>query len=206
MITKEAQSKLHISSYFFPFFLSIFFYLISYLDLCSKSLAFSSSLSMACFSMFICCFKISVSRFLWKENNKSFIRPYYLIYIYCHLFITIVFLFFFKNYKFKMPTLMINLEERSKHILYISFLKLSQFFKYGNKTCCQFEWLYRVAHKNRMAYFPQYVDAITSISVWGNFSWETWYQDQQFWFSSLFSKAHFVRQCRVPQFSLFSLN
>ena len=33
--------------------------------------------------------------------------------------------------------------------------------------------LYRVAHKkNGTAYFPQYVDARTSISVWGNFSWE----------------------------------
>ena len=34
---------------------------------------------------------------------------------------------------------------------------------------------------------------------------EKWYQDQQFWFSSLFSMAHFVRQCRVPNFPLFSL-
>ena len=33
--------------------------------------------------------------------------------------------------------------------------------------------------KNRTSYFPQYVDAITGISVchWGNFSWEKWYQD-----------------------------
>ena len=45
---------------------------------------------------------------------------------------------------------------------------------------------------------------ITGISVWGNFSWEKWYQDQQVWFSSLFSTAHFVRQCRGPKFSLFS--
>ena len=66
--------------------------------------------------------------------------------------------------------------------------------------------LYRVAHKNRTAYSPQYVDAITGISVWGNFSWEKWNQDQQFWFSSWFSRAHFVRQCRGPKFSLFSLN
>ena len=29
-------------------------------------------------------------------------------------------------------------------------------------------------------YFREYVDAITSISVWGNFSQEKWYQDQQF--------------------------
>ena len=58
--------------------------------------------------------------------------------------------------------------------------------------------------KNRMAYFPQYVDAITGISVWGNFSWEKWYQDHKFWFSSLFSRAHFVRQCRGPKISLLS--
>ena len=49
--------------------------------------------------------------------------------------------------------------------------------------------------KNGTGYFPQYVDAITDISVWGNFSWEKWFQVQQFWFSS-FSSAHFVRQCR----------
>ena len=54
-------------------------------------------------------------------------------------------------------------------------------------------------------YFPQYVDAITGISVWGNL-WEKWYQDQQFWFSSLFSRSHFVRQCQAPNLSLFSLN
>ena len=60
--------------------------------------------------------------------------------------------------------------------------------------------------KNGTAYFPQYVDAITSISVWGHFSWEKLYQDQQFWFSSLFSRVRFVRQCRGPKLSLFSLN
>ena len=65
---------------------------------------------------------------------------------------------------------------------------------------------YRVAQKNGTGYFPQYVDAIIGISVWANFSWEKWYQDQQFWFSSLFSRAHFVRQCRGPKFSLFSLD
>ena len=43
--------------------------------------------------------------------------------------------------------------------------------------------------QNGTAYFLQYVDAITSISVWNNFSWEKWYQDQQFWFSSLFSMS-----------------
>ena len=59
---------------------------------------------------------------------------------------------------------------------------------------------------NGTGYFPRYVDAITSIRVWGSFSWEKWYQDQQFWFSSLFSRAHFGRQCRGPKFSLFSLN
>ena len=65
--------------------------------------------------------------------------------------------------------------------------------------------LYRVAQKNGTGYFPQYVDAVTGISVWGNFSWEKRYQDQLFWFSSLFSRAHFVRQCRGPKCSLFSL-
>ena len=49
-----------------------------------------------------------------------------------------------------------------------------------------------MAHKNGTGYFPQYVDAIIGISVWSNFSWEKLYQDQQFWFSSLFSRAHFV--------------
>ena len=53
---------------------------------------------------------------------------------------------------------------------------------------------------------PQYVDAITGISVWGNFSWEKWYQDDhKFWFSSLFSRAHFVRECWGQKLSLFSL-
>ena len=66
--------------------------------------------------------------------------------------------------------------------------------------------LYRVAHKNGTANFPQYVDAINDIRVWGNFSWEKWYQDQQFWFSRLFSRALFVRQCRVQNLSLFRLN
>ena len=65
--------------------------------------------------------------------------------------------------------------------------------------------LYRVAHKNRTAYIHHNVDAITGISVWGNFTWEKLYQEQQFCFSSLFSRAHFVRQCRGPKFSLFSL-
>ena len=32
----------------------------------------------------------------------------------------------------------------------------------------------------RALYFPQYVDAITGISVWGNLSWKKLYQDQQF--------------------------
>ena len=45
------------------------------------------------------------------------------------------------------------------------------------------------------------MDAITGISVWGNFPWEKWYQEQQFWFSSLFSMLHFVGQCRGPQFT-----
>ena len=59
--------------------------------------------------------------------------------------------------------------------------------------------------KNGTAYFPQYVDAITSINVLGNFSWEKLYQDQQFWFSSLFSRAHFVRQWRGPNLFPFQL-
>ena len=42
----------------------------------------------------------------------------------------------------------------------------------------------------------------TGISVWGNFSWEKWYQDQQFWFSSLFSRAHFVTQISPFQLGL----
>ena len=60
-------------------------------------------------------------------------------------------------------------------------------------------------NKNGMPYFPWYVDAITGISVWGNF-WEKLYQDNKFWFSYLFSRAHFVRQRRSPKCSLFSLN
>ena len=61
--------------------------------------------------------------------------------------------------------------------------------------------------KNGKVYFPQNVDAITNISVWGNFSWEKkWYQDHQLRFSSLFSRAHFVRQCRGLKFSIISLN
>ena len=59
--------------------------------------------------------------------------------------------------------------------------------------------------KSRMAYFQHYRDSITVISVWGNFSWEKLYQDQQFWFSSLSSREHFMRQCRGLKFSLFSL-
>ena len=67
-----------------------------------------------------------------------------------------------------------------------------------------YQWYTGWPRKNGMAYFPQYVDAITGISVWGNFSWEKWYQDQQFWFSTLFSRAHFVRQCWGPKFSIYS--
>ena len=43
------------------------------------------------------------------------------------------------------------------------------------------------ATQKRNGILPQYVDAITGISVWGDFSSEKWYQNQQFWFSSLFS-------------------
>ena len=49
--------------------------------------------------------------------------------------------------------------------------------------------------KTGTGYIPQYVVAITGFSVWGNFSWEKWYQNQQFWFSNLFYRAHFVRRC-----------
>ena len=41
--------------------------------------------------------------------------------------------------------------------------------------------------------------AIPGISVWGNHSWEKWYQDKKFWFSGLFPRAHFVQQCRGPK-------
>ena len=67
--------------------------------------------------------------------------------------------------------------------------------------------LYRVAQQKRNGiYFPQNMDAITNISLYEVISpEEKWYQDQQFWVS-LFSRAHFVRQCRGQKFSLFSLN
>ena len=67
--------------------------------------------------------------------------------------------------------------------------------------------IYRVAQKkNGTAYFPQYMWMLWLVSVYGvlNFSWEKWYQDQQFWFSSSFSRAHFVRQCWGHKISLFS--
>ena len=41
-------------------------------------------------------------------------------------------------------------------------------------------YIYRVAQINGMVYFQHYEDAITGIIVWSNFSWEKWYQDQQF--------------------------
>ena len=34
--------------------------------------------------------------------------------------------------------------------------------------------------KNRTGYFPQYVDAIAGINLWGNFSWEKWYNISNF--------------------------
>ena len=61
------------------------------------------------------------------------------------------------------------------------------------------------AIKNGTAYFQQYRDAIIGIGVWDNFSWEKLYQDQQFWFSSLSSREHFVRQYRGLKFSLSAL-
>ena len=60
--------------------------------------------------------------------------------------------------------------------------------------------------KNGTEYFPRYVDTLTNISVWDNLSWEKWYQDEQDWISSLFSRAHFVKQCRGLKFSHSSLN
>ena len=68
-----------------------------------------------------------------------------------------------------------------------------------------FAWIIQVGPEKKewhivYMYFPHYVNAITGISVWGNFSWEKRYQDQQFLFRSLFSRAQFVRQCRGPSF------
>ena len=42
------------------------------------------------------------------------------------------------------------------------------------------------------------MDAITGISGWGIFSWEKWYQDQQIWFSTLFSMAHLCETMLRP--------
>ena len=75
----------------------------------------------------------------------------------------------------------------------------------SNPQPCMYTYTGRPS-KHGMGYFLQYVDAITGISVWGNSSWEKRYQYQQFWFNNMFSRAHFVRQCRGPKFSLFSLN
>ena len=66
---------------------------------------------------------------------------------------------------------------------------------------------YRVAQKKtEWDTFHQYVDAITGVYEVTSPE-KKLYQDHQFWFSSLFSRAHFVRQCRGPKFSLrlFSL-
>ena len=59
--------------------------------------------------------------------------------------------------------------------------------------------------QNGTACFQYYEGAIIGLFC-SNFYWEKWYQDQQFWFSSLFSRAYFVRQCRGLNVSLFSLN
>ena len=52
----------------------------------------------------------------------------------------------------------------------------SQFIQINLNMSMTFPWSgskYRVVQKKpRTTYFPQYVDAITGISVWGNFSWE----------------------------------
>ena len=50
------------------------------------------------------------------------------------------------------------------------------------------------------------VVAITGINVWGNFSWEKWYQDQQFWFCSCFLGHIFWGNVEAPKCFLFSLN
>ena len=59
--------------------------------------------------------------------------------------------------------------------------------------------------KNGTAYFPQYVDAITGISVFMRLTSpeENYTKITNF---GLFSGAHFVRQCQDPKFSLFSSN
>ena len=60
--------------------------------------------------------------------------------------------------------------------------------------------------KNGMAYFPQYVDAITNISVWGNFSWENDTKITNFG-SRVFFQGHILwGNVEASNFSLFSLN
>ena len=79
--------------------------------------------------------------------------------------------------------------------------------KRGGKMFCRWPLYTGWPIKSGTAYnFQQYRDAIIGISVWSSFSWEKRYQDEQFWFRSLFSREHFVRQCRGLNFSLFSLN
>ena len=54
--------------------------------------------------------------------------------------------------------------------------------------------------KNGTGYFLQYVDAITGIRIWGNFSREKNYTKISNFGSAqvCFLAAHFVRQCRDP--------
>ena len=65
--------------------------------------------------------------------------------------------------------------------------------------------------KKRTGYFPQYVDAITGITISVYELTSPWPENNDtkisnFGSVTLFSRAHFVRQCRGPNFSLFSLN
>ena len=57
--------------------------------------------------------------------------------------------------------------------------------------------------KNGMAYFPQYVDAITVISVWGNSPDKNDTKISNFGTVVCFlGETHFVRQCRDPKLSV----
>ena len=81
-----------------------------------------------------------------------------------------------------------------------SYLLLTYFFPFSNDLkfvrCIT---IYRVAQKNWNGILP-------TICGCNNWYQCMWYQDHQFWFSSLFPRAHFVRQCQDPKFCLSSLN
>ena len=86
-------------------------------------------------------------------------------------------------------------------------VKVLHSFSYRYNLLCLVAHIQGGPEKTERHTSRQYVDAITGIIVWGNFSWEKWYQDHQVWFSNLFfSRAHFVRQCRDPKFPPASLN